>query len=320
MHMKKLLSIVTPCYNEALNIADVANIVKNVMSERPDINYEHIFIDNASTDDTVLILKRILTTDSHLRIIINSKNFGHIRSPYYGLLQANGDAVVLLVADLQDPPELILEFVKEWEKGNKIVIGIKNKSKENPLMYLVRKFYYYLVKKIADIEHISQFMGFGLYDKEIIHILRQIDDPYPYLRGIIAEIGFPKKEIKYTQNRRYKGKTKNNFYTLYDIAMLGFVNYSKIPLRIAVLIGFLTAFFSFLIAIFYIVYKLVYWNSFQLGLAPMVIGIFFFGAIQLMFIGILGEYIGAIYTQVRKRPLVYELERLNFPTSKTTAK
>ena len=310
--MKKFISIVTPCFNEALNIVDLVSCVQKTMAKRPDINYEHIFIDNASTDNTVAILKGLIPSDSHIKIIINSKNFGHIRSPYYGLLQASGDAVILIVADLQDPPELMLEFIKEWENGHEIVIGIKNKSKENPLMFFLRKIYYYLVKKIADIEHISQFMGYGLYDKKIINILKQIDDPYPYLRGIIAEIGFKKKEILYTQNKRNKGKTKNNFYSLYDIAMLGFVNYSKIPLRIAVFIGFLTAFLSFCLAIFYTIYKLIYWDSFELGLAPMVIGIFFFGAIQLMFIGILGEYIGAIYTQVRKRPLVYEAERINF--------
>lgn len=310
--MKKCVSIVTPTYNEELNVADVVNTVRKVMTSRPDLEYEHIFIDNASTDKTVSLLKELILKDKHIKLIVNSKNFGHIRSPHHGLIQATGDAVVLLVADLQDPPELILQFIEEWEKGAKVVIGIKNKSKENPIMYALRDIYYYLVKKIAEVDHISQFMGFGLYDRTIIQILREIQDPYPYLRGIIAEVGFLRREIPYTQNKRNKGKTKNNFYTLYDMAMLGFVNYSKIPLRIAVFLGFSAAVVSLFMAIFYTVYKLLFWNSFQLGLAPMVIGMFFFGAVQLMFIGILGEYIGAIHTQVRKRPLVFEAERVNF--------
>jgi polyisoprenyl-phosphate glycosyltransferase len=308
----KNISIVTPCYNEELNVETLYQHVKNVFLKLPEYNYEHIFIDNSSTDQTVEILKRIASNDRNLKIIVNARNFGHIRSPYYGILQSKGDAVILIVSDLQDPPEMIFDFIKKWEEGYKIVIGIKNKSKENRLMFLLRKVFYNTIAKISETELIKNFTGFGLYDRQFIDILQNIDEPYPYFRGLIAELGFSRIEIPYIQPKRVKGSTKNNFYTLYDIAMLGFVNYSKLPLRLASFIGFGVSVFSFLVALVYLVYKLLYWNNFQVGMAPLVTGIFFFGGIQLFFLGIIGEYIGAIFTQVKKRPLVIEKERINF--------
>lgn len=308
----KLISIVTPCFNEELNVALLYQQVKDLFNRFPEYNYEHIFIDNSSTDKTVEILKGIASTDRHLKIIVNVRNFGHIRSPFYGILQSKGDAVILLVSDFQDPPELIAEFIREWEKGYKIVVGTKTKSKENKLMYFVRKLFYKAIAGISETEQVNNFTGFGLYDKSFIDILRQIDEPYPYFRGLITELGFGRKEIQYTQPKREKGKTKNNFYTLYDIAMLGFINYSKLPLRLASFIGFGVAVISVFVAFVYFIYKLVFWSNFQLGIAPLVVGIFFLGGVQLFFLGIIGEYVGAIFTQVKKRPLVIEKERINF--------
>ena len=307
-----MFSVVTACYNEDENVRDVYKQVKAAFNELGDYTYEHIFIDNASRDRTVTILKGIAKRDKNVKIIVNTRNFGHIRSPYYGLLQANGDVVIKIAADLQDPPFLIKDFVKKWEEGFKIVIGIKNKSDENPVMFAIRRLYYNLIKKYAETEQIKNFTGFGLYDRGFIDILRKLDEPYPYFRGLITEMGFERAEIEFVQPKRKKGKTKNNFYTLYDMAMLGFVNHSKVPLRMATFIGFSVAIFSLLIALAYFIYKLIFWQNFQLGMAPMVIGIFFFAAVQLFFIGIIGEYIGAIYTQVKNRPLVIEKERINF--------
>jgi len=312
VNQRKKISVVTPCYNEEENVNEVYEQVKAIFDSLPQYDYEHIFIDNASADNTVRILKQIALLDKNVKIIVNTRNFGHIRSPIYGLLQAQGDAVILLLSDLQDPPVLMKEFIKKWEDGYKIVIGIKNKSLENPIIFLLRKIYYVLIRKFADIEQISNFFGYGLYSKKFIEVMRQINDPYPYFRGLINEIGFERAEISYTQAKRKKGKSKNNFYTLYDMAMLGFVNHSKVPLRLASFIGFIISVISFIIAVVYLVYKLLYWHEFQLGLAPLIIGIFFFSSVQLFFIGILGEYIGAIYTQVKNRPMVFERERINF--------
>ena len=307
-----MISVVTPCYNEEENVEEVYAQVKAVFSDLPQYRYEHIFIDNASTDNTVAILKKLAAADYNLKIIVNIKNFGWIRSPHYGLLQAHGDAVVLVVSDLQDPPALIKEFLQKWEEGKAIVVGVKNQSEENPVMFAVRKFYYNLIKKLSDIEQIKNFTGFGLYDQKFIAILRALKDPYPYFRGLITEIGFDRAEIPYVQPTRKKGRASSNFYALYDMAMLGFVNHSKIPLRLASFIGFGMSVVSFIVGIFYLIYKLLFWYRFEAGLAPLTIGIFFFSAVQLFFIGILGEYIGAIYTQVRERPLVIEKERVNF--------
>jgi len=308
----KLISIVTPCYNEEQNVETLYQQVKDVFYLLPQYNYEHIFIDNSSTDKTVNILKKIAVTDKNIKIIVNIRNFGHIRSPYYGILQAKGDAVVLVVADLQDPPDMITRFLEKWEEGYKIVIGTKYKSKENKLLFFIRKIFYTIISRISETEQVKNFTGFGLYDKSFVAILRTIDEPYPYFRGLITELGFNRIEIPYIQPKRIKGKTNNNFYTLYDIAMLGFINYSKLPLRLASFIGFAVSFLSFLIALAYLVAKLLFWRTFSIGVAPLVIGLFFFGGVQLFFLGIIGEYIGAIFTQVKKRPLVVEKERINF--------
>lgn len=311
--MKKNISILTPCYNEEANIALLVNAVKKIFDGLPDYNYEHVFIDNHSTDKTLEILKDIAQKDKNVKVIVNARNFGWIRSPFYGLIQCKGDAVIYLVADFQDPVELILDFVKKWEEGYEIVIGIKTQSKENALMFGIRKFFYSLLAGASDGEPvIKNFTGFGLYDKKFINILSTIDDQYPYLRGLVTELGFNRFEIPYTQPKRHAGKTSSNFFKLYDVAMLGFTSHSKLPLRLSAFVGFFSAIISFLVAICYFIYKLIYWYEFQIGTAPMVIGIFFFSSVQLFFIGIIGEYIGAIHTQIRKRPLVIEKERINF--------
>jgi glycosyltransferase involved in cell wall biosynthesis len=311
--MKKKISIVTPCYNEEANVEELYRQVKAQFEKLSELyTYEHIFIDNASTDRTVEELKKLAAADKNVKIIVNAMNFGHIRSPFYGLCQATGDAAMLMVADLQDPPELIPQFLQQWEAGHRVVIGIKNKSKENPLMYGLRTLFYKMIKKISETRQIENFTGFGLYDKTFIQLLRSIDDPYPYMRGLVAEYGGDLGEVFYTQPKRLHGKTHNNFYTLYDMAMLGFVNHSKVPLRMASFIGFLCSAVSLLVALIYFVYKLCYWDSFQVGQAPLVIGMFFFASVQLFFLGIVGEYVGSILTQVRRRPLVIEQERINF--------
>lgn len=308
----KLISIVTPCFNEEENVEEVYKQVKEVFAELPDYRYEHIFIDNASKDRTVAILKEIVQKDRRVKIIVNTRNFGHIRSPFHALLQAKGNAVIGIVADLQDPPIMIKDFIKKWEEGYKIVIGVKSQSEESPFFFAVRKIYYNLVGRLSEIELIKNFTGFGLYDQKVIETLRSIEDPYPYFRGLICDIGFERAIIEYVQPVRKRGFTKNNFYTLYDMAMLGITNHSKVPLRLATMTGFIVALMSLLVALGYFGYKLIFWESFSVGIAPLVIGVFFFGAVQLFFIGIVGEYIGAIHTQVLKRPLVVEKERINF--------
>lgn len=308
----KLISVVTPCYNEEGNVMDIYNQVKDVFAKLGNYRYEHIFIDNYSKDRTVEILKGLAQNDKNVKIIVNARNFGYIRSPYYALLQAQGDAVILLVADLQEPPQLINEFIAKWEQGYKIAIGVKNQSEESFLMFQIRKMYYRTVNKLAETELIKNYTGFGLYDQEVIRILRKIDDPYPYFRGLICDIGFEKAIIEFVQPMRKRGITASNFYLLYDLAMLGITNHSKVPLRLATMIGLAASFFSFLSALAYLIYKLIFWNNFSLGMAPLVIGLFFFSAVQLFFIGIIGEYIGSIHTQVLKRPLVVERERINF--------
>ena len=310
--MKKI-SIVTGCYNEEENVEALYTEVKKIFQEKlKDYEYEHIFIDNASKDATVSILKRLAGVDKNVKIIVNSRNFGHIRSPYYGLLQASGDAVISIVADFQDPPDMIPQLIGKWEEGFKIAVGVKEKSDESSIFFLIRKIYYKIATKLADVELIDNFTGFGLYDKSIIDIFRNIPDAYPYFRGLICEIGFEKAIIEYHQPARKRGITKNNFYTLFDLAMLGITTHSKVPVRLASMMGFGTAILSLFVALGYFVYKILFWNSFQLGLAPLVIGLFFFSAVQLISIGIIGEYVGNIYTQVLKRPLVIEKERVNF--------
>lgn len=308
----KYISVVTPCYNEEENIRDVYQQVKKIFDDLEGYIYEHIFIDNASKDNTVAILKEIAKENSQVKIIVNTRNFGHIRSPYYAMLQAKSDAVISIAADLQDPPKMIPDFVKKWEDGYKIVIGVKTKSKESAVFFAIRKLYYNIIGKLSEIELVKNFTGFGLYDRDVIEILRKIDDPYPYFRGLICDIGYERAEIEYVQPVRRRGFTKNNFYTLYDMAMLGITNHSKVPLRLATIAGFATALLSLMVAFGYFAYKLIFWESFSVGIAPLVIGVFFFGAVQLFFIGIVGEYIGAIHTQVQNRPLVVEKKRINF--------
>jgi glycosyltransferase involved in cell wall biosynthesis len=310
--VKKKISIVTPCFNEENNVETLYQEVRKIFAELGTFKYEHIFIDNDSKDRTPAILRKLAASDRNVKVILNARNFGHIRSPFYALLQADGDAVILMVADLQDPPHLIKEFVKKWQEGFKVVIGIKEQSEESPLMFMVRKMYYGLINRLSDTELVKNFTGFGLYDKKIVDVLRDMHDPYPYFRGLISEIGFEQCRIPYRQPSRKRGITKNNFYTLYDMAMLGITSHSKIPLRLATMLGFVTSFLSLVVAFVYLVYKLIFWNSFSLGIAPMVIGVFFFASVQLFFIGIIGEYMGTIYTQVLKRPLVVEKERINF--------
>ncbi|MBY0433310.1 MAG: glycosyltransferase family 2 protein [Cyclobacteriaceae bacterium] len=311
---KKKITVFTPCYNEEGNVFSLVKTVEDVFKKLPQYEYEHFFIDNGSTDNTQTILREIARSNKLIKAIFNVKNFGHIRSPYYGLMQCKGDAVITLVADFQDPPEMIPQFLSKWEEGYKLVLGIKHKSKENPVMFTARKFFYNLLAKASGGTEapLKNFTGFGLYDKQFLDVVRKIDDPYPYFRGMVTDFGFNRFEIEYTQPVRRAGKTKNNLFTLYDMAMLGFVNHSKLPLRLSAFIGFVTSVLSFLTAFVYLVYKLVYWENFDVGIAPLVIGIFFFASVQLFFIGIIGEYIGAIHTQVRKRPLVVEKERINF--------
>ena len=309
----RLVSILTPCYNEEDNVRDIHQQVRDVMATVADrYEYEHLFIDNASQDDTVAILREIAAEDKRVKVIVNTRNFGHIRSPYHGLMQTRGECVIGIVADLQDPPAMILDLLARWEEGYKIVIGVKKSSQESPLFWVVRKLYYAVVSRLADIELVRNFTGFGLYDRAVVEKLREIGDPYPYFRGLICDLGYRRFEIPYDQPVRKRGLTKNNFYTLWDTAMLGITNHSKVPLRLATFAGFGLAGLSLLVAVAYLVYKLVYWNSFQVGMAPLVFGIYFFASVQLIFIGILGEYIGAIHTQVLKRPLVVEKERINF--------
>lgn len=309
--MKKV-TIVTPCFNEEANILELYQQVKSVCNSITHIQFEHLFIDNASTDDTVNIIKSLHEKDPAVKLIVNTRNFGHIRSPYHAILQTNSDAVILIVADLQDPPEMIRDFISHWENNYPIVIGVKNNAKESPLLFFIRKSYYNLINKLSETSLVKNYTGFGLYDKKVIEILKQFDDPYPYFRGLVMEIGFNVKQIEYTQPLRHRGISKNNFYTLYDIAMLGITSNSLIPLRLATIFGFFLAFISFSISIIYLIYKLLYWDRIVLGIAPMIVGGFFMFSVILFFIGILGEYIINLQRLLQKRPHVIEKERIGF--------
>jgi glycosyltransferase involved in cell wall biosynthesis len=316
------LSIVTACYNEEENVEETVLQVRAVMESLspralPDsgsepYTFEHLFIDNASSDRTVEILRRICAQDPRVKVIVNARNFGHIRSPFHGLLAASGDAVISIVADMQDPPEMIRDFVAKWERGYKVVAGVKRESSEKKSMFFVRNMFYRLIDRLSEVPLIRNFTGFGLYDRIVIDKLREIDDPYPYFRGLICDLGYERAEIPYSQPARRRGITKNNFYSLYDMAMLGITNHSKVPLRLAAMAGFALSIVALLVAVAYLVVKLAFWNTFSLGLAPLVIGVYLLGSVQLFFIGILGEYIGSIHTQVYHRPLVIERERINF--------
>lgn len=309
---RTLISVVTPCFNEEDNVEELYQRIRAQFEQLPAYDYEHIFIDNASSDRTVERVKALAARDKRVRLIVNARNFGHIRSPMHALMQARGAAVIALASDLQDPPELIPDFVRQWEAGFRIVAGVKPKSQETPLMFMVRRLYYRTIGRISEIRLIENFTGFGLYDRSVMDVVRQLDDPYPYFRGLIADIGFPVAEVPYVQPRRVRGITKNNFYTLYDMAMLGITSHSKLPIRVATMGGFVLSALSLLASFGYLVYKLLHWNEISFGMAPILIGFFFFASVQLFFIGILGEYIAAIHTQVLKRPLVVERERVNF--------
>jgi glycosyltransferase involved in cell wall biosynthesis len=307
----KRISVVSPCFNEAQNVEELCDRVRKTM-ESLGLDYEHILIDNASTDGTVKILKTMAVRDKRIKIIINTRNFGPVRSPYYGLLQGSGDAVVLLAADLQDPPELIADFINKWGDGFKVVVGIKTRSEESKLMYFLRSVYYAVLRRLSDVPLIDNFTGFGLYDKEVVEVLRGFNDPYPYFRGLIADIGFEYARVEFTQPKRKRGRSKAGLSALLNMGLLGVTSYTKVPLRLAVYFGFLSSILSFLIGMVYLIYKLVDWPNFSLGSAPAVIGLFFLGSVQLFFLGIVGEYIGSIYTLAVRRPLVIERERINF--------
>ena len=308
----KLISIVTPCYNEEENVYEVYSQVKRIFQNLQDYSYEHIFIDNASKDKTVDILKKIAAEDKNIKVIVNTRNFGVYRSPIHAMFQTKGDAVIPLAADLQDPPNLIPEFLANWEQGYKIVAAVKKESEESMPMYTVRKIYYNLISYLSETEQIKNYTGYGLFDRTVIELVRNTGDYFPYFRGLVCEMGYDIAKIDYVRPTRKTGITKNSLYDLYSQAMNGIVNQSKFPLRLATFIGFTVALFSILVAFGYFIYKLLYWQSFKVGTAPLVIGLFFFSAVQLIFLGIIGEYIGAIHSRIFQRWLVIEKERINF--------
>lgn len=302
-----------PTYNEEENTRPIYEAVRDeIRRELPNYDYEILFIDNKSQDKTRDIIREICKENPRVRAIFNVKNFGQFNSPYYGILQTTGDCTITMCADFQDPVEMIPKFVAEWEKGYKIVIGRKTRSKESKIMYFLRGCYYKLIKKMSSCEQIEQFTGFGLYDASFVQTMRELKDPTPFIRGIVAELGPERKEIEYTQPQRRAGKTHNNWYSLYDAAMLSFTSYTKVGLRLATFMGFIVAGISFLIGLIYLIAKLCFWNSFTAGYAPMMIAIFFMGGVQLGFLGFMGEYIMSMNTRIMNRPLVVEEERLNF--------
>lgn len=310
---KKKISVLIPCFNEEENVVPMAKAIEGVFNnDLPGYDWELVFIDNDSKDNTRPLLEEICRNKKHIKAIFNAKNFGQFNSPYYGICQTTGDCTISMCCDFQDPVELIPKYVKEWENGYRIVIGIKTTSKENKLIRFLRTCYYKMIKKFSDVEQIEHFTGSGLYDKSFVDVLRKLDDPKPFLRGIVAELGFKRKEIPYDQPKRRAGKTHNNFYTLYDAAMLSFTSYTKIGLRIATIGGFIMSVLSLLVALVYAVLKIVNWDSFPAGNAPILIGVFVLGSIQLFFIGLLGEYVLNINSKIMKRPLVVEEKRINF--------
>lgn len=310
--MKKV-SILIPCYNEEENVVPMSEAITNLFTTQlTQYDYELVFIDNDSHDNTRPLLRQICAKNSHVKAIFNAKNFGQFNSPYYGMLQTTGDCTIGMCCDFQDPIELIPQYLAAWEEGYKIVIGIKTSSKENPIMYHLRGLYYRIIKKFSDTEQIEHFTGSGLYDKEFIQVLRDLKDPTPFLRGIVAELGYRRKEIEYEQPKRRAGKTHNNFMSLYDAAMLSFTSYTKIGLRVATFLGIVCGMISFIIGVVYLVMKLVWWDKFAAGIAPLTIGMFFLGSVQLFFMGFLGEYIMSINKRVMNRPLVVEEERIGF--------
>ena len=305
------ISIVTPTFNEEQNIKKLCNDIKFEM-EKLNIDYEHIVIDNASTDKTIDIIKEICKTDKKVKVIINAKNYGHIKSPVYGLMQSKGEACILMASDFQDPVNLISQYIEKWENGSKIVLGEKITSDENSFVFGIRRLFYKFLNRISDTDLTMNTTGSGIFDRSIIEKLKKINDPYPYFRGLISELGEEISTIQFNQPKREFGNTKNNFYTLYDIGMLGVVKHSKMPLRIMILLGFLFSAISLCIALFYLIYKLLFWNSFEVGIAPLIIGIFGFASLQILLLGIIGEYVSVVLTHLRNMPLVEEKERINF--------
>jgi len=310
---KKKISILIPCYNEEENVREMAAAVSNIMqTELTAYEYEIVFIDNCSTDKTRLYLRQLCEKDVRIKAIFNVRNFGQFNSPYYGLMQTTGDCTILLCCDFQDPVELIPVFVKKWEEGYKIVNGVKSSSQESKIMYFLRSLYYRVMRKFSEVEMIEHFTGFALYDKSFIQVLRDLHDPIPFIRGIVAELGYKRYEIEYEQLKRKAGKTKNNFYTLYDAAMLSVTSYMKMGLRLAVFGGIIVSIISFVIGLVYLIMKIVYWDRFSAGIAPLMTGMFFLGGVILLFLGLMGEYIMSINQRLMNRPLVIEEERLNF--------
>lgn len=310
---RKKVSVLIPCYNEEENVVPMSKAIQDMFEENlPQYDYELLFIDNASSDNTRPLLREICKRNKHVKAILNAKNFGQFNSPYYGMLQTTGDCVISMVCDFQDPIEMIPKYLAEWENGYKIVIGIKTSSQENKLMYALRSMYYSFVKKFSDVEQIQHFTGSGLYDREFIEVLRNLDDPTPFLRGIVAELGFERKEIEYEQPKRRAGKTHNNFYTLYDAGMLSITSYTKIGLRLCTFFGVIVALISIIIGLVYLVLKLTNWYGFEAGMAPLIILMSFLGSVQIFSIGFMGEYIMSMNKRIMNRPLVIEEERINF--------
>ena len=309
--MSKLISIVTPCYNEEGNVEELSFRIKKVMGNL-NYRYEHIFIDNASADQTVDKIKKLIEADKKIKLIVNVRNFGHLRSPYHAIHQAHGDAVILMASDLQDPPELIPELINKWEYGYKTALIVKKQSMENPLMFLIRKFYYKFLNKISEIKLVENAHGSGLYDRLVIGQMAKVNDPNPYLRGLLAEIGYPIAEVEFTQPRRKQGITKNNFFTLLDTAIIGIINHSMLPIRMLTIVGFILSFLSIAIAVAFFILKMIYWERYANGMAPLLIGLFFFVSIQLFFLGLIGEYVSSINIKIRNLPMVVESERVNF--------
>lgn len=313
MEVKKKISILIPCFNEEENVIPISRaVVEEMTNHLSQYDYELVFIDNDSRDNTRPLLRNICKQNTRIKAIFNAKNFGQFNSPFYGMLQTSGDCVVLMCCDFQDPVEMLPRLVEEWEKGAKIVSCIKTGSKENPLMRFFRTVYYKIIKKMSAVEQIEHFTGFGLYDKSFVDVLRDLKDPTPFLRGIVAELGFKRVNIEYTQARRRAGKTHNNFYSLFDAAMLSFTSYTKVGLHLVTIAGIILSILSFLVALLYLILKLLYWDRFPAGTVPMMLGLFFLNAVELLFIGFVGEYVMSINTRVMNRPLVIEEERINF--------
>ena len=311
------VTIALPCYNEAGNVVELHQRLCRVVDGLPGYRFVFLFIDNASTDGTVDLLRTIARTDPRVAVIVNARNFGHIRSPFHALMEAPGDCVVMMCTDLQDPPELLPDFLRAWEAGAEMVVGQKQSSAESRAMWLARSLFYRIARSIADVDLLEHVTGFGLYSRRALELMRSYADPYPYLRGMVVDIGLPFTVIPYEQPLRHRGITKNNFFTLYDMAMLGFTSHSRMPLRLATMAGFLLALASLVVAMLFLVLKLTFWDLFPAGYAPAVIGVFFLGSLQIFLIGVLGEYVGAILMQVRHRPWAVELERFGAGTAGT---